>query len=55
MKEGTQKKESYFHVRADKDFKAEYQNYCVSQGYTTSKRIIALLKKDFEGKLTIEK
>lgn len=44
-----------FVIRTKKSIKTDYINYCNDKGYTMSKRLMSLLLKDMEGKITIEK
>jgi|LauGreDrversion4_2_1035121.scaffolds.fasta_scaffold71137_4 hypothetical protein len=44
-----------FVIRTKKSVKTDYINYCNNNGFTMSKRLMSLLLKDMEGKITIEK
>ena len=35
-------------IRVNRNFKKEYKKLCESHGYTYSKRILAIIEKDFE-------
>jgi len=41
-----QLKNTHFVIRTNADFKQKYKNFCDDNGYTLSKRIISLMKKD---------
>jgi len=41
-----QKKDSQLSFRINKELREEYKGYCENKGYTYSKRIVALMKKD---------
>ena len=41
-----QKKDAQISFRVTKKLREEYREYCENKGYTYSKRIIALMKKD---------
>jgi len=45
---GEQIKNDKIVVRINDELKKEYKNLCESLGYTYSKRIISLIKKDIE-------
>ena len=44
-----QNKNKHLVVRISSEFKEEYKKYCEDNGYTLSKRIIAIMKKDLNG------
>jgi len=41
-------KAHYLVVRIDNDFKQKYIEYCNDNGYTLSKRVLAIMKRDME-------
>ncbi len=43
-----QNKNTFFIIRVDDKFKKTYKDYCDDNGYTLSKRILSLIKKDIE-------
>lgn len=43
-----QKKDAQLSFRVNKKFREQYKEYCENKGFTYSKRIIALMKKDME-------
>ncbi len=45
-----QKKEEYFVIRTTKDLKTLFKEYCDDKGYTMSKRILSLIKKEIKNK-----
>ena len=55
MDKDKQIKETHFVIRSTDEFKKQYKDFCDENGYTMSKRLTLLMKKDMENKLTIEK
>ncbi len=47
----TQNKTKHLVVRISKEFKDQYKNYCDDNGYTISKRVLSLLKRDMNNEL----
>ena len=45
-----QKKEEYFVIRTTKELKVLFKQYCDDNGYTMSKRILSLIKKEIKNK-----
>jgi antitoxin component of RelBE/YafQ-DinJ toxin-antitoxin module len=43
-----QKKDAQLSFRINKELREQYKEYCEDKGFTYSKRIIALMKKDME-------
>lgn len=43
-----QLKNNHLIIRIDDELKKQYKKYCDDNGYTLSKRIIALIKKELE-------
>ncbi len=43
-----QNKDTHLVIRISKEFKKQYKDYCEDNGYTLSKRILSLIKKDIE-------
>ncbi len=41
-----QNKDTHLVVRIDSQFKKDYKEYCEDNGYTMSKRVLAIMKRD---------